>query len=673
VRIPVIKLCLFFTLLLTSNVIGPVSIKDNEAGLKTSTLTPNQFYDSFKTFGPNGEMLSQLFDILFNQSLTLDKHEILNGVYVFNASKNKDYAGTYYFGENDQEIHLLSWADVNNDSINDFVDPGPGDSYCVVSKAGSFNYSINIGAYVTLIVWDQDRSLTDAMERILNFGVLLHGQAPEEMLISKQSELISWLVTNINTIFSGDELFVFNPVAFQKIEFTPLQGYDITKTWYNTGVNGFIDTNDILISPNVLLNWNTTADMVKDSRMQWLLTNMSGNTFTTQNYTTLSFDLIQYWLKSLEVSVDDGALNMGNQVNGVFTGMNIESYLFRHNLKGGYLYRDDDQDAGIVVDVLEKVIAEEKPDLVIIPHKVEVTDNLVFTIIGGIHALPPEAKGEENVTWTISLKDLQATYLPIGIDMDSYTQTYKENFTFMDFKLTFAKSAGKPNANGKANAIGSVKLEHNLAPWNNGSGPKKDIAGLDFAMMYQSSIFHFKFNVGSQNLYLVNQTQSDIINEYDKANNRLKVKDYLARGGNYLDFVDITGDKYILGQKASSEGNPIGGTSYKANSAVELSGLWKLQGDAYESHMGDIGKRNDDFSPDFSYNMSNNVLYYAICYSNFSDHNGAGIWNDPTFHIYMVFLRESTSFWPILLVIMGIGITGIATVIIIVWKKKGAH
>ena len=581
-RIPVVNLYLFFTILLSSNVIVPVSIKDNEADLKTSTLTPNQFYDAFNFFGPNGEMLAQLFDILFNQSITLENHKILDGVYVFNATKNKDYSGTYHFGENDQEIHLLSWADVNNDSINDFADPGPGDSYCVVSKVGSFNYSINIGAYVTLIIWDQDHSFADAMERILNFAILLHGQAPEEMLISEQSELIFWLIKNINAIFSGDELFIFNPVAFQKIEFTPLQGYNITKTWYNTGANGIIDNDDFLLNPNALINWNATADTVKDSRMQWLLTNMSGNSFTTQSYTTLSFDLIQYWLKSFEVSVDDGALNMGNQVTGLFTGMNIESYLFRHNLKGAYLYRDDDQDAGIVVDVLEKVLAEEKPDLVIIPHKVEVTDNLVFTIIGGIHELPPEAEGEENVTWTINLRDLQATYLPIGIDMDSYTQAYKENFTFMDFKFTFIKSAGKPDANGKVNAMGSVKLEHNLAPWNNGSGPKKDIAGLDFAMMYQSSIFHFKFDVSAQNLYFVNQTQSDIINEYDKDSNRLKIKDYLGRGGNYLDFVDITGDKCILGQKATLDGAPIGGGSYKANSAVELSGLWKLQGDACE-------------------------------------------------------------------------------------------
>ncbi|MFW9951399.1 MAG: hypothetical protein ACFFKA_14880 [Candidatus Thorarchaeota archaeon] len=653
----------------------PTTIKDNEVDLTTSSLTPNQFYDSFKLFGPNGEMLAQLFDILFNQSLTLDKYELLEGVYVFNASNNKEYVGTYHFGEKDQEIHLLSWADANNDTINDFADSGPGISYCNVSKLGSFNYSINIEARVTLVVWDNDRSLVDAVKRILDFVILLRGQAPEEILVSEQTKLLSWLLKNINNIFSGDELFIFNPIAFKKIQFTPLQGYNITKTWYNTGANGIIDNDDILIDPSILINWNATAGTVKDSRMQWLLTNMSGNPFIVQTYTTISFELIQLWLKSFEISVDADAINMENQSTAVFSGMNIESYLFRHKLIGGYLYRDDDLDAAVVVDVLEKVIAEEKPDPVISPQKTEVTDNIVLTLIGGIGFLPPEADGEENVSWAITLKDLQVTCLPIGIDMDSYFQAYKENFTFIDFKVTFKKSAGEPDADGKIYAMGSVKLEHNLAPWNNGSGSKKDIAGLDLAMMYLSGIYHFKFDVDidAQNLALVNQTQFDIIDEYDKANNRLTIQNYLGKGDNYLDFVDIAGDKYILGQGTNLNGEPIGGTSYEANSANELSGLWKLQGDACEFHTGNIDTSKDDFSPEFSYNISNNLMFYASCYSNFSDYNGAGIWQDPTFHIYMVFIRESMSFWPILLVIMGVGLAGITTVVIIMIKRRGVR
>jgi hypothetical protein len=669
-RPSVIKLILFLSIFLTSTIMMPTSIKENEADLKTSALTPNQFYDSFKIFGPNGEMLAQLFDILFNQSLALDEHEILDGVYAFNASKNKDYSGTYHFGGNDQEIHLLSWADANNDSVNDFADPGPGISYCVVSKVGSFNYTLNIKARVTLLVWDDDRSFADAMKRILDFAMLLHGQAPKEMLISAQSELFSWLLQNLNTIFSGDELFIFNPVAFQKIEFTPLQGYDITKTWYNTGYNEIIDDDDFLIDPNVLFDWNATAGAVKDSRMQWLLSNVSGKPYSMQSYTTMSFDLIELWLKDLEISVNSGALNGEYQSTGVFTGIKLESYLFRHELEGSYLYRDDDLDASIVVDVLEKVIAEEKPDLVLSGKKVEVADDVILAVIGEMHVLPPEANGEENVTWAINLRDLQVSYQPIGIDMNSYMQAFRENLTFIDFKLTFTKSAGKPDTEGKVNAMGNIKLEHDIAPWNNGSGSKKDIAGLDLAMVYRSSIFHFKFDVTAQNLDLVNQTQPDIMDAYDKTNNRLMIKNYLGKGDNYLDFVDITGDNYILGQKADVNGGPIGGTTYEANSANNLSGLWKLQGDACELHTGDIDTRKDDFSPDFSYNMSKNVMYYANCYSNFSDYNAAGIWHDPAFHVYMVFIRESSSFWPILLVIMGVGVAGLATILIIFFKRK---
>ncbi|MFX0037240.1 MAG: hypothetical protein ACFE9I_16575 [Candidatus Hermodarchaeota archaeon] len=667
------KLFMMFLILFSSTFAMPTIVKTQNFDPNISSFTPLQFYNGFKLFGPNGEILAQVFETLFNQSLSLDNYEILDGVYIFNVTKEKSYYGTYIFGEDDQEFHFLSWADVNNDSINDFVDPGPGDSYCLVDKVGSFNYSINIEAYLTLILWDYDQSFVEAMKRILDFAILLREQPSEETLISEQLKLITWLLKNLNTALSGDELFIFNPITFQKFDLTPLQGYNITKTWYNTGVNKIIDNDDFIIDPSFFVNWNATAGIVKDSRMQWLLTNMSDTIPTTQSYTTFSFDIIQLWFKNLEIPVDlDAFLNedQGTDVNfpDVVVGMNLESYLFTHNFKGGYLYRDDDLDAAVVVDVLEKVIADEKPDAVI-GGKCEVTDSMAFAYIGGYYFTYPEAEGTDNVTWSIKLKDVQLTPMPLGIDMDSYIQAYKENLTFIDFKIKFTKSVEEPDE-GRINARGNVKLEHNFAPWNNGSGSKKDIAGLDLAIMYISSIFHFKFDVDHQTLALVNQTQSDILDEYGKTNNQIKIGNYLGTGENFLDFVDITGEQYILGQSANINGDPIGGTSYEANSAIELSGLWELQGDAYETHTGDVDLINDDFAPDFRRNISHNIMYYAICYSNFSDHNAYGIWHDPTFHIYMTFSRKSANLWPLILIIMSVGLIGIIAIITIILIKK---
>jgi len=45
--------------------------------------------------------------------------------------------------------------------------------------------------------------------------------------------------------------------------------------------------------------------------------------------------------------------------------------------------------------------------------------------------------------------------------------------------------------------------------------------GLDFAIMYTSSIFHSKFVVDPQTLALADQTKADIEDEYDKTNNQI--------------------------------------------------------------------------------------------------------------------------------------------------------
>ena len=42
--------------------------------------------------------------------------------------------------------------------------------------------------------------------------------------------------------------------------------------------------------------------------------------------------------------------------------------------------------------------------------------------------------------------------------------------------------------------------------------------------------------------------------------------------------------------------------------------------------------------------------------------NGSGIWHDPTFSVFMVF--EATGFWALILLIAGVGLVGIATILI---------
>jgi hypothetical protein len=52
---------------------------------------------------------------------------------------------------------------------------------------------------------------------------------------------------------------------------------------------------------------------------------------------------------------------------------------------------------------------------------------------------------------------------------------------------------------------------------------------------------------------------------------------------------------------------------------------------------------------------------YAVCYPEF-DGTGVGIWHDPTFSVYMVF--ESEGFWALIVLIAGVGLVGVATILI---------
>ena len=55
-----------------------------------------------------------------------------------------------------------------------------------------------------------------------------------------------------------------------------------------------------------------------------------------------------------------------------------------------------------------------------------------------------------------------------------------------------------------------------------------------------------------------------------------------------------------------------------------------------------------------------NVMVWAVCYPEFNE--GTGIWHDPTFSVYMIF--ESEGFWALIVLIAGVGLVGVATILI---------
>ena len=116
----------------------------------------------FGNLGYAGGILGSIFNTLFLKGLDLSAHETLSNVYVLSANTTRTISGTKNFGpENEKEYYFLP---------NDYETPsGDGFAYCEVTKSGSYSYELEVGAAVTLVIWDSDKSFITAVNKLLNF------------------------------------------------------------------------------------------------------------------------------------------------------------------------------------------------------------------------------------------------------------------------------------------------------------------------------------------------------------------------------------------------------------------------------------------------------------------------------------------------------------------------
>jgi hypothetical protein len=192
------------------------------------------------------------------------------------------------------------------------------------------------------------------------------------------------------------------------------------------------------------------------------------------------------------------------------------------------------------------------------------------------------------------------------------------------------------------------------------------------SILYVSTVFHFHLNIEAENLEDTSP-DSDISlgeNDYSSKDNKLQIGNYLDPGVEAnLDFVDIAGPGYYIGLDGDAESHGAGSTKKDATTNVIPVALWTTDQEARQSFEGDNETTSDDFAADISLTAEFQVLVYAVCYPDFSENTGSGIWHDPTFSVYMVF--EATGFWALILLVAGIGLVGVATIFI--KKRKDAR
>ena len=642
----------------------------------------------FRGLGVGGNVLATVFEMLFMQTLTnFSGKEILPGVYAISATQEKTYSDLRDFSTPKKEIYMVPF-DYFEGAYNTSE---YGYAYCEVETSGTYQYNLTVGAGVTLIIWDNDGSFVNAVKRIINFFTEIEsyimspstsntespvtssiGGIPEE-LIQKGVELITWFLIHINDIFTGEELFVLNPITWRKLDISTGAGFTISKTWKVTGNDWHIDLTDqeleIALPGGVALlnSWNITAKARQDSLMEWLLTEVEIVANLNKGFTEFTFDLFQLWIKNFEIHIDVGEIlsllgGEGGSINpaAIFQGLDIEFFLFTHHLTGAFLYNDTNFDNRLSANYVQvnnsvgdPILVDGRP--IEVPRASELTHRLLLGAVNDIDfILPFKVPGEEKVSWGLDLNQAILTPVPVGVDIDSYLGATPESLAYIHFGFTFEpREINLATADGGTVPVlhGAVKLDQFFAPWNGPLGANNPIAGLDLAIIYVSTVLHFHLSIDT-----IGDDPSAVLNpadDYDETSRSLKIGNYLPRNiRDKLAFVDIAGPDYSYGLNEGDNYAP-------ASTSILPVALFEADVDAHETFEGTPGEV-DTFAADIGLNITFSVMVYAICFPEFED--GNGIWHDPVFSVFMVF--EATGFWALILLVAGVGLLGVATILI---------
>ncbi|MHA1669862.1 MAG: hypothetical protein ACTSV5_04695, partial [Promethearchaeota archaeon] len=616
------------------------------------------------SLGYGGNIIGRVFEMLLMQTLTnFSNKEVIPGVYVLSAFSEKTFNGTKNYGVMGSSEYYLPPSEYNQSEVKD---ANKGFAYCEVKKEGMADYELTIGAGVTLLIYDQDKSFIRAVEKILSFfdrfmNYDFETETVPEELISEGVEVLTWFLIHINDIFTGEELFAINPITWQSMKIIPKDGFDVTKTWKVTGTNNKIEEGDEFLSTvpggdTMLDRWNGSAG---DSYMQWLLQPTDNASLVDTMWTSFTFDLIQLWVKNFEIHID--AAEIINMIGGlstsqvdiasIFQGLDIEFYLFTHHLAGAFLYNDSNSD-GMLSTEYETLPVTIDDVPVEVPRSSEVTHRIVLGTVDEFDFEMPHKTGENKISWGLKMENVVITPVPVGVDLESYLGAANETLGYIHFGFSFQPREVAPGV-----LAAPIKLDQFFSPWNSETGnAKNDITNLDLAIIYLSTMLHFHLNVAVLGEDPEDPTSVlDPTDDYDDQTHSLKVGNYLggAFGGNELEFVDIAGPDYEYGSESTRLTAP-------ATSSIIPLALYNGEIERHDTFVDDSGMHFETFATDIALNVSFNVLAYAVCFPEFED--GNGIWHDPTFSVYMVF--EAQGFWALILLIAGIGLVGIGTILI---------
>jgi len=641
-----------------------------------------------------GAALGQVLSILFNNiwDFELQEFKDVKHVYILNATYTE--TATNNQTVNDMQKHWL-WKELydnNGAPWGDDVFP-----YITVERSGDVNITYEYGASIVFLIWDNNDSFIKAInnmitaaknvkEAIDEYEASGHTQEDQTQLTlyvtGQIVDALTYLFFHINDIINGDELIVMNMVTWESITMETSSDWEVTKRFayrnWQTATDTFLAPTDPIVQ-----NWNTTAIGNDDEYMKSLLT-FGKNGSQVITWSKMTFNVVEIWLKTFQIHVNvdalvemllaaqDGSPMPDYAIYQVLQGFEIDIYVITHSLMGFIAYNDGSIGTA---DGVPTITREEIVD-----------GSNTYDVINGSEAVyyfvptfdahdvifhEPEVKGD-GVTWSIELQNVDMKAIPVGIGPYDHPGVGTNTLSYIEIGFTFTPklkevvdpdgySGLAPDMDEVKMAASNLKLDQYFADW---TGDVSHLAGLDFAVIYVSTIIHFRlaFEIKENEEFdpaLIDNSTSEsgliVEDSYHSETGEIKIGD--ETGNLPVAGVDIAGPGYTLGTDptilpASTTTIPLAWANYTATA---------------DASFVDTANPSNSFEVGGFLNIEAGVMIYAVSYPAF-DGSGQAIWHDPTFSVFMTW--DNPGFWAVILVVAGISLVAVAAILITRRKNR---
>ncbi|MBD3350442.1 MAG: hypothetical protein GF364_03050, partial [Candidatus Lokiarchaeota archaeon] len=658
------------------------AVADMPAGM-ASTLA--DIFGMMSFLGPSGAALGHVFEILFENIMNMERMDdkVLDGVYMLNASyTDKFNTWTDSYTGRTERYWLYR---------NDYASLGfTGAPVIETSKSGTVTVEYTAGAHVIFLLWDNDGSLIAAINKIyqaywdVRDALESLDENPEQwteaeiadlvsIVIGSVLEAVTYLLFHINDIITGDELIITNIITWETWNYTTSSDYTQTveiKDYYN----GQYNPSTVSIG-----ELETQALAVDDDYAVQLLEDVQTSGVQEKTWSTFSFNLVELWLKNFEIHINASViadhiaytmtegqaevigepLDPETGLAKIFQGLDIELYLLTHSLFGFVAFDDTMIEANNVPDVLWQEATEDGIDY----EYIEDSEVKYWFALKSFDATPVfeidigDGNGVDvydkngaylgkGISWSFRMENVDVIPVPVGLtpgDLDSLPPAENLEFIEMGFtflpkqKGTYSVETGKYQLATEQQEVnmgaGIIKLDQSFGEWNSGGVVNAELAGLDFAVLFISTMLYFHVNVEVETVDPVDyetlgtENTTGLVEKDAYSNGEISV-------GNYendlpLASVDIAGPQYE--QYEDGPTNPP--QTYDADTTnITLAYL--------NFNLGGSCVYIDDQNPDASFRaegfleIGTSIMIYAVAYGHW-DGSGDQLIHDPTFSVFM--------------------------------------